>query len=94
MNHWVYIIYSAEADKYYIGESIDPWNRLQQHSEHHFKTNFTKIANDWNLVLQKEMASKDDALYLERFIKRMKSRIFIQKIIDNPDILMDILNKK
>ncbi|MFT6836483.1 MAG: putative endonuclease, partial [Sediminicola sp.] len=38
--------------------------------------------------------SKDDALYLERFIKRMKSRIFIQKIIDNPHILMDILNKK
>ncbi len=94
MKHWIYIIYSVKVDKYYIGASVDPWNRLQQHSEHYYKTNYTKIANDWNLVLEKEVASKKDALVLESFIKRMKSRKFIEKIIEKPEILDDVLNKK
>ncbi len=94
MKHWVYILYSDSANKYYIGESSDPNNRLQQHLAHHFKTNFTKIADDWNLVLEKELPLKEDAVYLEKFIKRMKSKRFIEKIIDNPEILDDILSKK
>lgn len=46
------------------------------------------------IVFSKELESKDDAIYLERFIKRMKSKTFIFKIIDNPNILDDILSKK
>ena len=37
---------------------------------------------------------KEDAQYLEKFIKRMKSKKFILKIIENPIILDDILSKK
>ena len=33
-------------------------------------------------------------MYLEGFIKRMKSIVFIEKIIRNPKILTDILSKK
>ncbi|MET7030456.1 GIY-YIG nuclease family protein [Sediminicola luteus] len=93
MSHWIYILYSNSADKYYVGETSDPGNRLKQHLDHHFKTNYTKIANDWHIKLEKEVTSKEDAVYLERFVKRMKSRSFIEKLIDNPTILEDILNK-
>ena len=41
-----------------------------------------------------ECDNKEDAIYLEKFIKKMKSRVFIEKIIDNPEIVKDILLKK
>ena len=94
MGHFLYILHSNAIDRFYIGETPDIQTRLQQHLEHHFKTNFTKAANDWEVVLSKECGSRDDALYLERFIKRMKSKKFIVKIIENPQILDDLLDKK
>jgi putative endonuclease len=55
---------------------------------------FTKIANDWHLVLAYECIDRAEALYIEKFIKRMKSKIFIEKIVTNPQIITDILSKK
>ncbi|MDY0780219.1 GIY-YIG nuclease family protein [Tenacibaculum sp. IB213877] len=92
--HYLYIIHSQSIDKYYIGESINPENRLQQHITHYFKYNYTKAANDWTLVLTYPCQSKENALYLEKFIKRMKSKKLIEKIIVNTSILDDILSKK
>jgi putative endonuclease len=46
------------------------------------------------MILTFECLNKTDALYLERFIKRMKSKVFVEKIIQNPEILIDILSKK
>ncbi|KKM96658.1 hypothetical protein LCGC14_1175900 [marine sediment metagenome] len=59
-------------DRYYIGESPEPGLRLELHNAHHFKRAFTKAADDWEIALSKECSSKEDTLYLERFIKRMK----------------------
>ena len=81
-------------NRFYIGESENLKIRLDQHNSHYFKTNFTKGASDWKLVLAFKCKNKYDALYLEQFTKRMKSRTFIKKIIDRPSILKDILNKK
>ncbi len=92
--HFLYILYSQNIDRYYIGESINPENRLQQHNTHHFKSNYTKAANDWKIVLTYTCQNKQDALYLEKFIKRMKSKKFIEKIIKNTLILNDILSKR
>ena len=55
-------------------------NRLENHISHKYKQGFTKAAKDWKVVLQMELKSKDDALFLEKFIKRMKSKIFNLKI--------------
>jgi putative endonuclease len=94
MSHFLYILHSKSKDKYYIGETSDIDFRLKLHNSHHFKSSFTKIAEDWNIVLQFECITKNDALYLETFIKRMKSKKFIQKIINDNDILSDIISKK
>ncbi|MEO8516560.1 MAG: GIY-YIG nuclease family protein [Flavobacterium sp.] len=94
MTHFLYILFSKSKDKYYIGETSDVDFRLNLHNSHNFKNNFTKIADDWSVVLQFECYDKNDALYLEAFIKRMESKKFILKIIDNKDILLDILAKK
>ncbi|CAN0583020.1 unnamed protein product [Ectocarpus sp. 12 AP-2014] len=88
--HYLYIIYSKSINRYYVGESPDIIRRLDQHNTHYFK----KAADDWKIVVAMKLNSKSDAIYLEKFIKRMKSKTFIQKIIKNNDILEDILNKK
>ena len=94
MIHFLYILHSKSKDKYYIGETSDVHFRLNLHNTHSFKNSFTKIAEDWTIALQFECKDKDDALYLEAFIKRMKSKKFIQKIIEDQNILTDIILKK
>ena len=94
MHHYIYIIYSKTVDKFYVGESPNVINRLDQHNSHYFNKGFTNIADDWKIVLSMECKSKDDALYLEKFIKKMKSKKFIRKIIKDKSILEDILSKK
>jgi len=92
--HYLYIIFSNSLNKFYVGESHNIEERLFKHNMHSYKGAFSKIANDWHIVLSKNCNSKKEALFLEAFIKRMKSKKFILKIIDNPAILDDILSKK
>jgi putative endonuclease len=92
--HYLYIIYSKSIDRYYVGESPDIFRRLDQHNSHYFKGAFTKAAEDWEVVLSMECENRTDATYLEKFIKRMKSKTFIRKIIKDNRILVDILSKR
>ncbi|WP_042491712.1 GIY-YIG nuclease family protein [Aequorivita sublithincola] len=91
--HYLYIIYSEKLNRYYIGETPDLRIRLDQHNQHYFKKSFTKAANDWKFSLTYQCDNKTQALFLEKFIKRMKSKVFIEKIIGNPHILSEILKK-
>jgi putative endonuclease len=91
--HYLYILYSRKLRRYYVGETPDLEHRFLQHQDHYFKKNFTRSAEDWKIVLSKVVASKEKALLLERFIKRMKSKKFIEKVITLPEIVDDILAK-
>ena len=92
--HYLYILYSKKTDSYYIGETADMDMRIIKHNNHYYKKGFTKIAADWLPKLDFKCSSKQNALYLEKFIKRMKSRKFLEKIIADPSILQEILDKK
>ena len=89
--HFLYIIYSPKADKYYTGESNNVPERLELHNSHKILKAFTKAASDWEIRLIFKCETKKDAVFLERYIKRMKSRKFILKIIERPEILSEIL---
>ena len=93
MPHFLYILHSKTSTKYYIGETHDVKERILKHNQHGYTNAFSKIANDWTLALNFECIDRNEALFLERFIKKMKSKIFIEKIIQNPEILKDILSK-
>ena len=92
--HFLYIIYSNSTDRFYVGETINPSERIKQHNNHLFKGSYTKAADDGEIMLELKVENKEKALYLEGFIKRMKSLKFIQKVIDKPDILEEIWTKK
>ncbi|OXB11965.1 GIY-YIG nuclease family protein [Flavobacterium reichenbachii] len=92
--HYLYILYSDSTKKFYIGETNNIDQRILKHQAHFYSNSFTKTANDWKVVLSFICNNKDEALYLERFIKRMKSKTFNNKIIEDHSILKDILSKR
>jgi putative endonuclease len=92
--HHLYILYSKSATKFYIGETHNIDHRLIKHNQHSYSDSFTKIANDWELVLLFNCSNREEAIFLEKFIKKMKSSIFIEKIINDHTILDDILSKR
>ena len=94
MKHYLYILWSDSKKKYYVGETHNIEERILKHQTHSYSNSYTKIANDWQLKLTFECDNRLGALFLEKFIKKMKSIKFIEKIILNPNILSDILTKK
>lgn len=82
--HFVYIIFSAKIDRYYVGESVDVINRQEQHNSSFYKTSSTTIADDWELKLALILDTRKSARIVEKYIKQMKSRKFIEKLIQDP----------
>lgn len=94
MPHFLYILHSKLTNAYYTGETHNVEKRILKHNNHSYQNSFTKTTDDWELIMVFECIDRSESLYLESFIKRMKSKVFIEKIIANPEILKDILSKR
>ena len=75
----LYIIYSSKIDRYYVGISEHPEQRLISHNE--YPKGWTKRGVPWKLVFAKEFADRSEAHYWERLVKRQKKRRVIEQII-------------
>ena len=91
--HYCYILYSPKIDHYYVGESDNSESRLEEHNNGHYKGAFTIQTSDWKIYLQIPCKDRIEARKIERFIKKQKSRKFIEKLMENPKIIEDIKNK-
>ncbi len=85
--YWVYILRSDSADRYYVGQTDNLENRINAHRSGRGK--YTRIASDWHVIFRKEYETRTQAQKVENFIKRQKSRVFIEKIIAG-EIVLDI----
>ena len=81
MVYYVYILYSAELDKYYVGSTKDISTRLEKHLSNH--KGFTSKAKDWVLKYQELYSTNSEALKRETQIKKWKSRKMIERLINN-----------
>ncbi len=79
MTSHIYIIFSASLDKYYIGYSSNPWNRIDQHNSNS-KDKYTGRAQDWILKAVFKVENEAVAIRIERFIKKQKSRNLIERM--------------
>ncbi|MFC2111500.1 GIY-YIG nuclease family protein, partial [Bacteroidota bacterium] len=79
MNFYFYILFSQEADKYYIGYTGDLLERLKKHNSNH--SGFTGKQNDWKIVYSETYKTKTEAYFRERQVKKWKSRNMIEKLI-------------
>ena len=79
---YIYILFSETADKYYVGHTDDVERRLNEHN-HSERLTFTSKYRPWKLRAVFECSSvRNEALNMERFIKKQKSRKLIQRMID------------
>jgi len=82
MTYYIYVLFSVNIDRYYIGYSSNPWNRLNQHLTNSAEK-FTGKTNDWVIKAIFNVSSREsEAISLERFIKKQKSRVLIEKLCD------------
>lgn len=85
--YWVYILRSDSTDRYYIGQADNLENGINAHRSG--KGKYTRIAADWYVVYRKEYEIRTQAKKVEDFIKRQKSKTFLEKIISG-EIDLDI----
>ncbi len=81
--HYVYILYSKFADRFYIGESANVELRLDYHRRG--EERYTGRASDWELVFKKVVPDRERARSIEHNIKSSKSRKSILRWIKGPD---------
>lgn len=79
MSYCVYILYSNSADKYYIGSCEDMETRLEQHNGGRNRS--TKYGIPWVVKRVEHYESRAEALQRERYIKKMKSKKFVEQVI-------------
>lgn len=84
---YVYILYSKYLDSHYIGSCKNLENRLFEHNNGTFENSFTSKAKDWVLLLKIENLGYQQARNVEKHIKSMKSKIFIENIKIYPELI-------
>jgi len=89
-----YILYSETLNKYYVGacqESIE--ERILKHNTGFYglKT-FTSNASDWILYLKIETQDYAHAIRIERKIKSMKSRVYIENLKKYSELVDKVFN--
>ncbi len=80
MEFFVYILYSVDHDKYYIGQIKNYEKRIEHHNSR--KTKSTKPYVPWRLKIVIKKASRVEAVILENKLKNLsKNRLkkFIEK---------------
>jgi putative endonuclease len=77
---YIYILYSPSSDFYYVGYSNDPVRRLEEHNSSVHNT-FTSKHRPWILKAYfKCSESEKEAIQIERFIKKQKSRKLLEQL--------------
>jgi putative endonuclease len=87
--HFVYIIYSCVADRYYVGETSDYIQRIYWHNTGEFGGSATSLARDWKIKKLLHVDTCGNGKKVEAFIKSMKSRKFLIKLLTDQDFFIE-----
>lgn len=78
--YFVYIIYSEKCNRHYIGYSADVATRLLRHNAGWVSA--TKNCKPFVIKAMKSFDTEIEARQEEYRIKKMKSRVYIEKLIN------------
>jgi putative endonuclease len=79
MSFIVYILFSEKNQKYYVGCCQNMEERLIRHNSGRNKS--TNSGIPWKLLYQEYFDTRSEAVARELSIKKMKSKIYIEKLI-------------
>ena len=81
MKWYVYILRSLKHGRYYVGHTHDRTERLVKHNDGGSRS--TKSGIPWEMIYTEEYQSKSEAMKRERYIKKQKSRKYIESLISS-----------
>jgi putative endonuclease len=81
MLYYVYILYSAKTDRYYVGSTGNIEDRLTRHNQGRSKA--TKGGTPWILKYKASFSTRSLAYQQEMSIKAKKSRTYIETLISS-----------
>jgi putative endonuclease len=88
--YYVYILKNKGSGKYYIGYTTNLERRIAEHNEG--RSRWTRIGKGkWMLMYCEEFEDKSRALKREKELKKKKSRMYIEHLINRKRI--DKINK-
>ena len=95
MNACVYILFSEKLNRFYIGvtqASVE--QRLIKHNSHSYGSHrYSSTTNDWKVFLTIEVNDYSHAVRIERKIKSMKSKIYINNLKRYPELLQKLITQ-
>ncbi len=77
----VYIIYSSNVDHNYVGHTQNLEDLLSRHNSG--RSLSTKKGKPWILVYTETFETRSEAMLREKAIKKMKSRTYLEQLIQN-----------
>ncbi len=89
----VYILYSPSLNQYYIGSCKVLSERIEQHLCKEIPGAFTGKVKDWILYLSLNELKYEQARLIEKHIKKMKSRVYIENLKKYPELSEKIITK-
>jgi putative endonuclease len=78
MKYVVYILYSRKLGKHYIGQTSDLESRMERHNAG--RNPFTKKGVPWELVHSLNCDSRAEAMKLEKRIKNLGTKRFLERL--------------
>ncbi len=82
-----YILYSKNLDRYYTGSCNDFQVRWQEHKSKKYSNSFTSKTDDWIVFLVIDQLGYAQSRRIEAYIKKMKSKVYIQNLLIYPEII-------
>ena len=92
---YAYILYSQSIDRFYIGSTADNLeDRLSKHLKIEYGNKaFTSKASDWVVFWSVCTDNILHAKRIERKLKQMKSRVYLQNLVKYPELVTKIFNE-
>lgn len=87
MKSYVYIL-KDKRGRFYVGSTLDMERRLKQHFSRHTQT--TRNMKEPELVLSQEYENLETARRVERKIKKLKRKDYIEKMVKDGHIKMKL----
>ena len=93
MKYYVYVLHSVKINKYYIGSTHDVTQRLERHHNDYYENKWTKKGKPWTLFLTIDCEDKKQAEAIERHIKRMKSKKYVENLTKYREMIEKLLER-
>lgn len=88
----VYILFSKKLTKYYVGSCLRLNERIAEHENNKYGDSYTAKANDWELYYNLDDLEYQQAREIEKHIKRMKSKKYIENLKKYKEISLKLID--